>query len=213
MRRTLETALSNAGYAVDVAADGRHAELLTALHDYDVVLLDIMLPGLDGLSILRRLRETTRPTRVLLLTARDTVEDRVRGLDMGADDYLVKPFALEELLARVHALCRRGYPQPAPRLVIADLEIETRAREVFRAGVRIALTPREYLVLEYLARRMGEVVSRAEIEAHIYDERLDPMSNVVESAVSSLRKKLSGPNRAPLIHTRHGQGYILKESS
>jgi len=213
MRRTLETALSKAGYAVDVAADGHHAELLTALHDYDVVLLDIMLPGLDGLDILRRLRETTRPTRVLLLTARDTVEDRVRGLDMGADDYLVKPFALEELLARVHALCRRGYPQSAPRLVIADLEIETRAREVFRAGVRIALTPREYLVLEYLARRMGEVVSRADIEAHVYDERLDPMSNVVESAISSLRKKLSAPNRAALIHTRHGQGYILKESS
>lgn len=146
----------------------------------------------------------------MLLTAKDTVDDRVRGLLMGADDYLVKPFALEELLARVHALCRRGYSVKAPRVIVADLEVDTTTREVYRAGTRVTLTPREYLVLEYLARRAGEVVSRTDIEAHVYDQHVDPMSNVVESAVSSLRKKISGPNPTPLIHTRHGHGYILQ---
>jgi len=203
-------ALRKAGYAVDVASDGEEGLWHAESNNYDVIVLDIMLPKLDGLSLLQRLRQKGNETHVLLLTARDTVEDRVQGLQRGADDYLVKPFALEELLARVEALCRRAYGSKQTRLVVADLEIDTVAKEVFRAGRPVRLKPREYLLLEYLARRAGEVVAREEIEAHLYDDSVDPMSNVVESAVCSLRKKISGPNPAPLIHTRHGLGYVLK---
>ncbi len=172
-----------------------------------------MLPKRDGLSLLQRLRSQGKKTHVLLLTARDTVADRVLGLQKGADDYLVKPFALDELLARVQALCRRAYGAKQPRIVIADLEIDTNAKEVVRAGHPVKLKPREYLLLEYLALRTGQVVSRGDIEAHIYDDELDLMSNAVESAVSSLRKKISAPNPAPIIHTRHGLGYVLKAES
>jgi DNA-binding response OmpR family regulator len=203
-------ALRKAGYAVDVAGEGEEGLWQAESNDYDVIVLDIMLPKLDGLSLLQRLRQKGKETHVLLLTARDAVEDRVQGLQLGADDYLVKPFALEELLARVEALCRRAYGSKQTRLVIADLEIDTVAKEVLRAGWPVRLKPREYLLLEYLARRSGQVVTRQDIEAHLYDDSVDPMSNVVESAVCSLRKKISGPNPAPLIHTRHGLGYVLK---
>jgi DNA-binding response OmpR family regulator len=169
-----------------------------------------MLPGLDGLSLLQRLRQQGKTTHVLLLTAKDTVEDRVRGLQLGADDYLIKPFALEELIARVEALIRRSYGNKQSRLVISDLEIDTASKTVTRAGQEVRLKPREYLLLEYLGRRVGQVVTRNEIEAHIYDEDVDPMSNVVESAICSLRKKVSAPNPVPLIITRHGLGYTLK---
>ena len=206
-------ALRKAGYAVDVVDNGEEGLWSAESNDYDVIVLDIMLPKLDGLSLLQRLRESGKTTHVLLLTARDTVEDRVQGLQRGADDYLVKPFALEELLARVEALCRRAYGTKQNRLVIADLAIDTAAKDVFRAGQLVKLKPREYLLLEYLARRSGEVVTRGEIEAHIYDDSVDPMSNVVESAISSLRKKISAANPAPLIHTRHGLGYVLKAES
>jgi len=206
-------ALRKAGYALDVTDNGEEGLWQAEANDYDVIVLDIMLPKLDGLSLLRQLRQKGKGTHVLLLTARDTVEDRVQGLQLGADDYLVKPFALEELLARVEALCRRAYGSKQTRLVIADLEIDTSAKEVFRAGNLVRLKPREYLLLEYLARRSGEVVTRGEIEAHLYDDSVDPMSNVVESAVCSLRKKISAPNPAPLIHTRHGLGYVLKVES
>jgi DNA-binding response OmpR family regulator len=195
---------------VDVSGDGEDGLWRAETTDYDAVVLDNQLPKLDGLSLLQKLREKGKNTHVLLLTAKDTVEDRVRGLQRGADDYLVKPFALEELLARVEALCRRAYASKQPRLIIGDLEIDTVAKEVFRAGHPVKLMPREYLLLEYLVRRAGQVVSRPEIEAHIYNEEVDLMSNVVESAISSLRKKISAPNPAPLIHTRHGLGYVLK---
>jgi DNA-binding response OmpR family regulator len=210
LRRTVSAALKKSGYLAEATGDGQEGLWLAQSNDYDVVVLDIMLPGLDGLSLLQRLREQGKTTHVLLLTAKDTVEDRVRGLQLGADDYLVKPFALEELLARVEALCRRSYGQKQPRLVIGDLELDTTAKEVFRAGQPVRLKPREYLLVEYLARRAGQVVSRAEIEAHIYTDAVDPMSNVVESAISSLRKKLSAANPAPIIFTRHGLGYTLK---
>jgi DNA-binding response OmpR family regulator len=210
LQMSVGRALRKAGYAVDVIGDGEEGLWQAESNDYDVIVLDIMLPKLDGLSLLQQLRQKGKDTHVLLLTARDAVEDRVLGLQRGADDYLVKPFALEELLARVEALCRRAYGSKQTRLVIADLKIDTVAKEVFRAGRPVRLKPREYLLLEYLARRSGEVVTRQEIEAHLYDDSVDPMSNVVESAVCSLRKKIGAPNPAPLIHTRHGLGYILK---
>ena len=212
LSRTLGTALRKSGYAVDTAADGEEGQWLAESHDYDVIVLDVMLPKRDGLAVLANLRRTGRATHVLLLTARDTVADRVQGLRAGADDYLVKPFALDELLARVAALCRRAYGTKQPRLAIADLEIDLLARRATRAGLLLDLTAREYLLLEYLARRHGQVVSRAEIEEHIYDEQVDPLSNVVDSAVCTLRKKLATTSDAPLIHTRRGLGYVLDAS-
>ena len=210
LQRNIATALRRSGYAVDTAGDGDEGLWLAETHDYDAIVLDIMLPKRDGLEVLRSLRAGGRPAHVLLLTARDTVADRVTGLQAGADDYLVKPFALEELLARVQALCRRTYGAKQPRLVLADLEIDSAARIARRAGQPVRLTAREYQLLEYRARRRGEVVSRTEIEAHIYDGQVDPMSNVVDSAICSLRKKLTvSATAAPLIHTRRGLGYVL----
>jgi DNA-binding response OmpR family regulator len=158
---------------------------------------------------LQRLRAGGKATHILLLTAKDRVEDRVCGLQSGADDYLVKPFALEELLARVESLCRRAYGRKQNHVAVADLEIDTAAKTVRRAGRAIKLKPREYQLLEYLIHRAGEVVSQSEIEAHLYNDDAEPMSNVVESALSSLRRKLGQANPAPLIHTRRGLGYIL----
>jgi DNA-binding response OmpR family regulator len=204
--RSLRRALRHAGYAVDVASDGEEGLASAELNDYDVIVLDIMLPKLDGLAMVRRLRATGRNTHVLLLTARDTVADRVEGLRQGADDYLVKPFALEELLARIAALCRRAYGAKRGLLRLDALEIDLPARRVRRHGLEITLTAREWRLLEYLAARRGEVVPRATIEAHIYDERVEPMSNVVDAAVYGLRRKIG----AHLIHTRRGLGYVLE---
>jgi DNA-binding response OmpR family regulator len=209
LREQLVAALRHSGYAVDAAGDGTEGLWLALNMDFDAAVLDIMLPGLDGLTILRRLREKQRPIPVLLLTALDRVEQRVRGLDTGADDYLVKPFALEELLARVAALCRRKYADPTPTVLIGSLRLDMQAHKVFRDGSEIVLTPREFALLELLARRRGQVITRAEIERHIYDERADPMSNVVDSAICSLRKKLFPADTHPLIQTRRGVGYIL----
>ncbi|MEI6861290.1 MAG: response regulator transcription factor [Verrucomicrobiota bacterium] len=211
LQRTLGLTLRKSGYAVDTATDGEEGLWLAESYDYDVIVLDVMLPKRDGLSVLAELRRKGRATHVLLLTARDTVADRVTGLAAGADDYLVKPFALEELLARVAALCRRAYGTKQSHLVIADLEIDIAARRACRAGHVLDLTAREFLLLEYLARRRGDVVTRSEIEEHIYDGQVDPMSNVVDSAVCSLRKKLAAASHdAPLIHTRRGFGYVLE---
>jgi DNA-binding response OmpR family regulator len=213
LQKTLATALRRSSYAVDVAGDGEEGLWRAETNSYDLIVLDIMLPKRDGLSVLAELRRKENATHVLLLTARDTVTDRVTGLRAGADDYLVKPFALEELLARVETLCRRAYGTKQTQLRIADLEIDTVARAVRRAGQAVELTAREYQLVEYLARRRGHIVSRTEIEDHIYDGNVDRMSNVVDSAVCNLRKKLSAANALPLIHTRRGQGYILTETS
>jgi DNA-binding response OmpR family regulator len=210
LQATVAAALRRSGYAVDAAGDGEEGLWRAACNDYDVIVLDIMLPKLDGLALLQKIRKQGKDTHVLLLTAKDTVEDRVQGLELGADDYLIKPFALKELLARVQALCRRAYGKKQPKVAIADLEIDTVSKEVFRAGQPLRLKPREYLLLEYLARRHGQLVTRGDIEAHIYDGQIDLASNTVESAISSLRKKLGLINPAPLIHTRHGLGYMLK---
>ena len=209
LRQTVSTWLRRNGFAVDAAADGEEGLWLAETNEYDAIVLDIMLPKLDGLALLQKLRKQGRQTHVLLLTAKDTVPDRVRGLELGADDYLVKPFALEELLARVQALCRRAYGSKDSRLILADLVIDTTARKVTRAGKAIALQPREYALLEYLARRQGHIVTRTEIEEHIYGGAVEPASNAVDSAICSLRQKISDANSTPLIHTRRGLGYEL----
>jgi DNA-binding response OmpR family regulator len=206
LQNSIAAALRRSGYAMDVTGDGNEGLWYAQSHSYDVIILDRLLPGLDGMTILQRLRQQGVTTQVLLLTAKDTVEDRVHGLQMGADDYLIKPFALDELLARVQALCRRHYLKKAPRLCIQDLEIDTAARTVSRRGRQIELTSREYRLLEYLASRPGEVVSRADIWAHVYNEHTEPMSNAVDSAICILRKKIEPP---ALLHTRRGLGYVL----
>lgn len=212
LQKSVSTALRRTGYSVDVAGDGEEGLWLARSNDYDAIVLDIMLPRLDGLTVLKRLREKGQSTHVLLLTAKDTVTDRVSGLDAGADDYLVKPFALEELLARVQALCRRAYGKKTDVLSVGPLTVDTRARRASCEGQGLDLTAREFSLLEYLARRKGEAVARTEIEAHIYDENSDPMSNVVDSAICILRKKIGAFSHRPLIHTRRGFGYVLDDA-
>jgi DNA-binding response OmpR family regulator len=206
LRTAVQEGLVEAGFAVDAAANGEEGLWLAQQTPYDVVILDIMLPKLDGLEVLRRLRTQGSKLAVLLLTAKDTVEDRVAGLDHGADDYLVKPFAFAELLARVRALVRRRYDTKDPTLRIADLEIDTARRSVRRGSATIALSAREYALLEYLAVRAGELVTRTEIWEHVYDFHSEAQSNVVDVYVGYLRKKLGPPQ---LIHTRRGHGYVL----
>lgn len=211
LRENLAAGLRHAGYAVDLADSGPQGLWLAGTHPYDCVVLDLMLPGLDGLSVLRQLRDGGVQSHVLILTARDRVEDRVTGLRQGADDYLVKPFAFDELLARIEALVRRRHNVKAPAIRIGDLRIDTAMRTVYVAEKRIELSPREYAVLEYLAARKGQAVSRSEIEAHVYDENARLMSNVVDTVVYTLRKKLDQPGRESLIRTRRGTGYALDE--
>ncbi len=206
IRDAVSEGLTEHGFAVDAAKDGAEGWWFAEANPYDVVVLDIMLPKLDGLTLLQRLRAKGERVAVLLLTAKDTVDDRVRGLDLGADDYLVKPFAFAELVARVRALVRRRYDVRDPTLRIDDLAIDTVARTVRRADKDIPLSPREYALLEYLAIRAGELVTRTEIWEHVYDFNSDATSNVVDVYVGYLRKKLGGP---ALIHTRRGFGYVL----
>ncbi len=206
MRRSVRRALRHAGFAVDVCADGEEGLEAAQSLAYDALVLDVMLPKIDGLTMLRKLRAAGDKTHILLLTARDTVAERVEGLRLGADDYLVKPFALAELLARVEALCRRSYGEKAGLLCIGPLELDVAARRLLVEGAVVELTAREWRLLEYLAVRRGEVVPRGEIETHIYDDLVDPMSNVVDTAIYSLRRKI-GPG---LIQTRRGLGYMLE---
>jgi DNA-binding response OmpR family regulator len=210
LRESVTQALEEAGFAVDASADGEEGLWYARSSDYDAIVLDIVLPKLDGLSVLQQLRKAGSRTPVLLLTAKDTVADRVTGLDLGADDYLVKPFALEELLARVRALLRRKYDAADPIIRVQDLEVNTVSRIVRRGGERIDLTAREYALLEFLARRMGEIVSRTEIWEHVYDFRSTVESNVVDVYVGYLRKKIERGGLPRLIHTRRGQGYVLE---
>jgi len=207
--KSLTQGLEEAGFAVDASADGEEGLWYARSHDYDAIVLDLMVPGVDGLTILSRLRRDGSSVPVLIVTAKDTVEDRVKGLDLGADDYLVKPFAFEELVARVRALVRRGYDNRDPVIRIDDLEIDTTARTARRDGQRIDLSAREYALLEFLAMRAGQVVSRTAVWEHVYDFHSDPGSNVVDVYVGYLRKKIERPGLAKLIHTRRGQGYLL----
>ncbi len=200
-------ALREAGYVVDSVTDGLPALEAATSTPYDAIVLDVMLPGLSGFEVLTQLRQRKIAVGVLLLTARDSVEDRVKGLDLGADDYLLKPFAMEEFLARVRSVIRRRYHNVEGIIRIEDLEVNTIGRTVKRAGVPIDLSGREYSLLEYLAVRRGQIVTRAELLEHVYTEK--PESNVVDVFIASLRKKIDGESSVKLIHTRRRQGYVL----
>ena len=213
IRKAVAKSLREAGFAVDETGDGEEGLWYATSNDYDVVVLDLMLPGVDGLTILQRLRADGLVTHVLILTARDTVQDRVRGLDLGADDYLVKPFAMEELLARVRALARRAYCAKNPVIAVSDLRIDTTTKQVWRGNDEVTLTAREYAVLEYLALRAGEVVTRTDIWEHVYEFTADADSNVVDVYIGYLRKKLESADLPPLIHTIRGSGYSLRGPS
>lgn len=204
LRRGLEQALREEGYAVDGAGEGTDALYKAETWDYDAIVLDIMLPGLDGWEILQRLRRKKK-TPVLLLTARDAVPDRVRGLDLGADDYLVKPFDLAELLARVRSLIRRAAAAPSPVMTLGPVSINTAARTVAVEGSEIALTAREFALIEYLATRRGKVVSRTELYDHLFAEEDESYSNLLDVHVCNLRRKLG----KDLIQTRRGHGYVI----
>lgn len=202
--------LEESGCSVDLATDGAQGLLLAQEEEYDVIVLDVMLPVLDGWSVLKRLR-VTRATPVLFLTARDDVADRVQGLELGGDDYLVKPFAFVELLARVRTLARRGPPREAETMRIADLEIDVIRRRVKRGVNRIDLTPREFSLLQLLARRQGEVLSRTQIASFVWDMNFDSDTNVVEVAIRRLRAKIDDGYESKLIHTVRGVGYVMEE--
>ena len=207
--RTLRTGLASSGYDVGTAEDGETGLRMAVSGTWDVVILDLMLPSIPGLEVLRRMRAAGCEAHVLILTALGAVEDRVRGLQAGADDYLGKPFSFDELLARVQALGRRKFGQKSPVIRIGDLEVDTVGRTVRRQGAVVSLTHREYRLLELLALRGGETVSRMEIEEHLYGSRSLPLSNVVDSAVCNIRSKLREHGEAPLIHTRPRLGYVL----
>jgi DNA-binding response OmpR family regulator len=211
LQKSVAKGLRQAGYAVDVTGDGEEGLWYALNNDYDAVILDLMLPGMDGLNILKSLRAKGRRTHVLILTAKSDVADRVKGLNLGADDYLAKPFAFDELLARVGALVRRKYEAKSPVVRVADLEIDTVARVVRRSGRTVSVTGREYALLELLARRTGQVVTRTEIWEHVYDFHDEATSNVVDVYISCLRKKLESGGLGRLIHTRRGMGYVLGE--
>ena len=211
LRTYVSIALQRAGYAVDSAADGETGWWHIESFAYDVIILDIMLPKRDGISLLKELRSKASTTPVLLLTAKDQVTDKVNGLQAGADDYLIKPFDISELTARVQALTRRAYDQRSPIIEIGAFTINTATKTVDVGDTPVALTSREYQILEYLTRRRGEVVSRQDIEAHIYDAHADIMSNVVNSTISLIRKKLSQHGLGELIQTRRGLGYSIEQ--
>ena len=205
----LAKGLREHSFAVDIAEDGPSA--LEKIHEntYDLVLLDLMLPGMDGLDVCRQIRREGAVVPVLMLTARDAVSARISGLDSGADDYLCKPFDFQELLARIRALLRRGPALEDPIIRVDGLNIDTRDHTARRGDRVIELTAKEYALLEYLARRRGEVVGRAEISEHVWDETYDPFSNLIEVYVQRLRRKIDQPGELPLIRTRRGEGYIL----
>jgi DNA-binding response OmpR family regulator len=202
--------LQQEGHAVDVAYDGAEGISRALDHDYDVVILDLMLPKLSGMEVLRRLREDKPKSRVLILTAKSAMEDRVKGLDGGADDYLVKPFAFAELAARVRALLRRDI-QEDTKLRVADLELDTATRRVTRSGQSIDLKPKEFALLEFLLRNARRPVTRTMIVEHVWDIHFDAVSNVVDVHINSLRNKIDRGFALPLIHTLRGVGYVLTD--
>ncbi|MHB8618943.1 MAG: response regulator transcription factor [Chloroflexota bacterium] len=206
----LKRGLEEHGYAVDLAYDGEDGLAMAEVEPYDLIVLDVMLPRLDGMAVCRDLRAKRRNTPVLMLTARDTVDDRVAGLDSGADDYLTKPFAFRELLARARALLRRDTLSKDPVLRAGDLEIDTVTHEVRRGGKPIELTSKEYALLEYFARHPNRVLSRTQIAEHVWDYNFVAMSNIVDVYIRYLRRKLGDDRQAPILRTVRGSGYQLK---
>jgi DNA-binding response OmpR family regulator len=201
--------LGKAGFTLDIASDGASGERMARTNKYDVIILDLGLPDMDGIDLLRKMRAEGITTHVLILTTKDEPEDRIRGLDSGADDYVSKPCVLRELEARVRALVRRKFNVKNPMLIVADLEINTAMRTAARAGKRIPLTPREYALLEFLALKANQLVTRAEIWENLYAMDSSTTSNVVDVYIGYLRKKIEGPDLVPLIHTRRGIGFTL----
>ncbi len=198
-------------YALDIARDGDEATYMASVNSYDLFVLDVNLPKKDGFEVCRELRESGNTKPILMLTARDAVEDRISGLDTGADDYLTKPFEFRELLARLRALLRRQNEIRPPKIVIADLEIDTISRTVRRGGRKIELTTKEYSLIEFLAINKGKVVGRDEISEHVWDDTFDPFSNLIEVYIKRLRTKLDAGHDVQLIQTRRGAGYILND--
>ena len=210
MANVIARGLREQSYAVDVAPDGINGLYQASINDYDVIVLDVLLPHRDGYEVCRELRQRGNTTPVLMLTARATVDDRITGFDAGADDYLTKPFSFRELLARIRALLRRDSQLRPDVLEIADLVVDSASHRVARDNKEVQLTAKEYALLEYLARRRGQLVSRAEIAAHVWDDSFDPFSNTIEVYMNRLRKKIDGDHATKLLHTRRGEGYILE---
>jgi len=209
LRESIARGLREASYAVDDAPDGGKALFLTAVNEYDAIVLDVVLPVRDGIEICRELRRKGIHTPILMLTARDTVDDKITGLDAGADDYVTKPFDFGELLARVRALVRRRGDVLPAELAVADLVVDTRRHSARRGRREITLTSKEYSLLEHLVRNAGRIVTRSEINAHVWDDNHDPFSNLIDVYVSRLRRKVDGGERVALISTRRGVGYML----
>jgi DNA-binding response OmpR family regulator len=209
VQRFVAKGLREQAYAVDAVKTGEEALYQADINAYDVIILDVMVPVLDGFEVCRRLRKSGRQMPILMLTAKDAVEDRVIGLDRGADDYLTKPFEFRELLARLRALLRRSEILRPAELTVADLILNTAAQTVTRAGKQVSLTHKEYALLEFLVLNAGRVVGRAEIAEHVWDEMFDPFSNLIEVYVNRLRRKVDAAGRVPLLQTRRGAGYCL----
>jgi DNA-binding response OmpR family regulator len=209
INRTVCQALREEAYAVDAAFDGEEGEELAMVNSYDLIVLDLMLPKKNGVILCRGLREQDVTTPILMLTARDTVEDRVQGLDSGADDYLVKPFFMDELLARVRALLRRDTTVKSPKLQVADLVVDTSSHRVSRGGTPIELTSKEYAVLEYFIRNTDQVLTRTMISEHVWDDEFDSLSNIIDVYIRRLRRKVDEGYQPRLLHTIRGSGYLL----
>lgn len=207
--RFVAKGLREQSYAVDVATSGDDALYQAEINSYDLFILDVMIPGVDGFAVCRKIRESGIRAPILMLTARDAVDDRITGLDHGADDYLTKPFEFGELLARLRALLRRSSELRPPLITIEDLVLDTQGQRVSRAGHSVVVTTKEYALLEFLARNTGRVIGRAEIAEHVWDESFDPFSNLIEVYVNRLRKKIDRAGAEPLLHTRRGAGYFL----
>ncbi len=210
LRRALGEGLRRSGFVVDLTGDGTEGLKFANAADYDVIVLDIMLPGMDGLTLLKNLRRERNPAQVLILSAKDQITDRVNGLELGADDYLVKPFAFEELLARIKSLSRRRYEVKKPDIEIGELVIDTSKRQVKINGYTLSLTPAEYNLLQHLALRRGNVISKHQLQERLSDADSQAVSNVIEVLVSNLRKKISAVNSDKVIKTKRGFGYYIE---